>query len=136
MQVLDGKGQGRQQLGRTPPPPDYLRVVLAPGDLVWERLERPFARRLVEAAVRRELGGVVGFGHRADAPQVLANRLARRLADQMRLGRVLEANQTGSSSSGWTTTKVLSESLRSLIIMNSASSEGSSMRSPFSLSAP
>lgn len=47
-----------------------------------------------------------------------------------------EANQTGSSSSGWMTTRVLSESLRSLIIMNSASSEGSSIRSPFSLLAP
>jgi hypothetical protein len=96
VQVLDGKGQGRQQLGRTPPPPEDLRVVLAPVDLVWERLERPSARRLVEAAVRRELGGVVGFAHRADAPQVLADRLARRLADQMRLKGVAEGRDRAS----------------------------------------
>lgn len=46
-----------------------------------------------------------------------------------------EVNQTGSSSSGWMTTKVLSTALRSSISMNSASSDGSSMWSPLSLSA-
>ncbi|WP_432040945.1 hypothetical protein [Streptomyces chartreusis] len=81
-----GEGQGRQQRGRVPLPPEDLRAVLAPVDLVWARLERPAARRLVEAAARSELGRVVGFAGRADAPQVLADRLARRLADQMQLG--------------------------------------------------
>ncbi|MER6499222.1 hypothetical protein ABT218_07470 [Streptomyces sp. NPDC001455] len=68
-----------------PLPPEDLRAVLAPVDLVWARLERPAARRLVEAAARSELGRVVGFAGRTDAPQVLADRLARRLAEQMRL---------------------------------------------------
>ncbi|MER5362445.1 hypothetical protein [Streptomyces sp. NPDC002785] len=85
VRVVDGGGQGRQQRGRVPLPPEDLRAVLAPVDLVWARLERPAARRLVEAAARSELGRVVGFAGRADAPQVLADRLARRLADQMRL---------------------------------------------------
>lgn len=85
VRVMDGEGQGRQQRGRVPLPPEDLRAVLAPVDLVWARLERPAARRLVEAAARSELGRVVGFVGCADAPQVLADRLARRLADQMRL---------------------------------------------------
>ncbi|MFI1015853.1 hypothetical protein [Streptomyces sp. NPDC020965] len=62
-----------------------LRAVLAPVRLVWARLERPAARRLVEAAARSELARVVGFAGRTDAPQVLADRVARRLEDQMRL---------------------------------------------------
>ncbi|MER6560553.1 hypothetical protein ABT300_23020 [Streptomyces sp. NPDC001027] len=85
VRVVDGAGQGRQQRGRVPLPPEDLRAVLAPVDMVWARLERPAARRLVEAAARSELGRVVGFAGRADASQVLADRLARRLADQMRL---------------------------------------------------
>ncbi|RSS15389.1 hypothetical protein EF914_29600 [Streptomyces sp. WAC05458] len=85
VRVLDGEGQVGQQRGRAPLPPEDLRAVLAPDDLVWARLERPTARRLVEAAARSELGRVVGYAGRADAPQVLADRLARRLADQMRL---------------------------------------------------
>jgi hypothetical protein len=84
VRVVDGRGESRQQRGR-PLPPEDLRAVLAPVDLVWARLERPAARRLVEAAVRGELKTVEGFTGRADAPQVLADRLARRLADQMRL---------------------------------------------------
>ncbi|MFE9679441.1 hypothetical protein ACFYO5_35930 [Streptomyces sp. NPDC006259] len=83
--VVDGPGQGRQQRGRVPLPPEDLRAVLAPVDLVWARLERPAARRLVEAAVRSELARVVGFAGRTNAPQVLADRLTRRLEDQMRL---------------------------------------------------
>ncbi|MEU6444971.1 hypothetical protein [Streptomyces sp. NPDC047046] len=86
VRIVAGAGQGRQQRGRVPLPPEDLRAVLAPVDLVWARLERPAARRLVEAAARSELGRVVGFAGRADGPQVLADRLARRLADQMRLG--------------------------------------------------
>ncbi|MFC9534348.1 hypothetical protein ACFT38_27950 [Streptomyces sp. NPDC056975] len=82
---VDGAGQGRQQRGRVPLPPENLRVVLAPVDLVWARLEHPAARRLVEAATRSALAQVEGFAGRADAPQVLADRLTRRLEDQMRL---------------------------------------------------
>ncbi|WP_052744641.1 hypothetical protein [Streptomyces odonnellii] len=88
--VVDGEGQGRRQRGRVPLPPEDLRAVLAPVDLVWARLERPAARRLVEAAARSELARVVGFVGRTDAPQVLADRLARRLEDQMRLGGPIE----------------------------------------------
>ncbi|MCY0955045.1 hypothetical protein [Streptomyces sp. H27-S2] len=85
VRVVDGAGQGRQQWGRVPLPPEDLRAVLAPVDLVWARLERPAARKLVEAAARGELARVVGFAGRTDAPQVLADRVARRLEDQMRL---------------------------------------------------
>ncbi|MEU1407857.1 hypothetical protein ABZ471_36970 [Streptomyces sp. NPDC005728] len=85
VRVLDRELQGRQQRGRVPLPPEDLRAVLAPVDLVWARLVRQSARRLVEAAARSELARVVGFAGRADAPQVLADRLARRLADQMRM---------------------------------------------------
>ncbi|MFI5750906.1 hypothetical protein ACIBBE_34485 [Streptomyces sp. NPDC051644] len=81
VRALGGVGQGRQQRGRVPLPPENLRAVLAPVDLVWARLERPAPRRLVEAAAR---SGLARMG-RTDAPQVLADRLARRLADQMRL---------------------------------------------------
>ncbi|KPI00013.1 hypothetical protein OK074_5961 [Actinobacteria bacterium OK074] len=85
VRVVDGAGQGRQQRGRVPLPPEDLRAVLAPVDLVWARLERPAARRLVEAAARSELARVVGLAGRTDAPQILADRVARRLEDQMRL---------------------------------------------------
>ncbi|MFD5341525.1 hypothetical protein [Streptomyces hawaiiensis] len=86
VRVVDGAGQGRQQRGRVPLPPKDLRVVLAPVDLVWARLERPAARRLVEAAARSELTLVEGFAGRTDAPQVLADRLVRRLDEQLRTG--------------------------------------------------
>lgn len=85
VRVVDGAGRGRQQRGRVPLPPEDLRAVLAPVDLVWARLERPAARKLVEAAARGELSRVVGFAGRTDAPQVLADRLVRCLEDQMRL---------------------------------------------------
>ncbi|MEU5115103.1 hypothetical protein AB0G64_26795 [Streptomyces longwoodensis] len=87
VRVVDGGGQGRQQRGRVPLPPEDLRVVLAPVGLVWARLERRGARKLVETAVRSELARVIGLAGRADAPQVLADRLARRLETQMRLGK-------------------------------------------------
>ncbi|MFF4138099.1 hypothetical protein ACFY1B_43000 [Streptomyces mirabilis] len=86
VRVVDGAGQGRQQQGRGVLPPENLRVILEPVRLLWARLERPAARRLVEAAARAELATVSGFVGRIDAPQVLADRLARRLEDQMRLG--------------------------------------------------
>jgi hypothetical protein len=83
---VDSAGQDRQQRGRVPLPPQDLRAVLAPVDLVWARLERPAARRIVEAAARGELKAVEGFAGRTDAPHVLADRLARRLAEQLRTG--------------------------------------------------
>ncbi|MGW1596995.1 hypothetical protein [Streptomyces sp. NPDC002343] len=86
VRVVDGGGQGRQQRERVPLPPEDLQAVLAPVDLVWARLERPAARRLVEVAARSELTRVEGFAGRADAPQVLADRLARRLSEQLRAG--------------------------------------------------
>ncbi|MEV7253292.1 hypothetical protein [Streptomyces cyaneofuscatus] len=86
VRVLEGEGQGRQQQGRVALPSLDLRAVLAPVRLVWARLERPAVRRLVEAAARTELAQVVGFAGPADAPQILADRLARRLESQMRLG--------------------------------------------------
>lgn len=82
---VDGAGQGRQQRGRVPLPPEDLRVILESVRLVWARLERPAARKLVEAATRTELDLVAGFTGRADGPKVLADRLARRLEDQLRL---------------------------------------------------
>lgn len=85
VRVGDGEGQGKQQRGRVLLSPEDLRVVLAPVDLVWARLERLDARKLVEDAARSELERVVGFAGRTEAPQVLANRVARRLEDQMRL---------------------------------------------------
>ncbi|GAA2625915.1 hypothetical protein GCM10010425_23200 [Streptomyces spororaveus] len=63
-------------------PPEDLRAFLAPVDLLWARLDRPAARRLVEAAARSELARLAGFAGRADAPQVLADRIARRLEHQ------------------------------------------------------
>ncbi|MEV6383086.1 hypothetical protein AB0M31_27200 [Streptomyces sp. NPDC051773] len=84
--VIDGAGQGRQQRGKVVLPTEDLRVILEPVRLVWARLERPAARRLVESAARAELVTVSGFVGRTDAPQVLADRLVRRLADQLRLG--------------------------------------------------
>ncbi|MFI9778603.1 hypothetical protein ACIHCV_28480 [Streptomyces sp. NPDC051956] len=86
VRAADGQGQSKQQQGRGALPSQDLRAVLAPVRLVWGRLERPAARRLVEAKARTELARVVGFAGPADAPQVLADRLARRLEDQLRLG--------------------------------------------------
>lgn len=86
VRVLEGEGQGRQQQGRVALPSLDLRAVLAPVKLVWARLEGRSVRCLVEAKVRTELARVVGFAGPADAPQILADRLARRLENQMRLG--------------------------------------------------
>ncbi|XXZ47456.1 hypothetical protein AAGT00_00420 (plasmid) [Streptomyces cavourensis] len=63
-----------------------LRAVLAPVKLVWARLESRGVRCLVEAKVRAELARVTGFAGSCDAPQILADRLARRLENQKRLG--------------------------------------------------
>ncbi|RST14716.1 hypothetical protein EF908_36455, partial [Streptomyces sp. WAC04770] len=79
------EGQGRQQ-GRVVLPSLDLRAVVAPVRLVWAGLESRGARWLVEARVRTELARVVGFAGPADAPRIHADRLARRLESQMRLG--------------------------------------------------
>ncbi|MBT2406277.1 hypothetical protein J7I97_03635 [Streptomyces sp. ISL-87] len=89
VRAVEGTDQGRPQRERAPLPPFELRSILAPVDLVWARLDRPAARRLVEAATRAELERVAGFAGGTDAPQVLADRLARRLEDQMRLGTLI-----------------------------------------------
>lgn len=86
VRVLESEGQGRQQQGRAALPSLDLRAVLAPVKLVWARLERPAVRRLVEAKARTELARLVGFAGPTDAPQILADRLARRLETQMQLG--------------------------------------------------
>ncbi len=86
VRVLDGEGQDRPQQGRAALPSLDLRAVLVPVRLVWARLESRGARWVVEARVRTELARVVGFAGPVDAPQILADRLARRLESQMRLG--------------------------------------------------
>ncbi|MFJ4853675.1 hypothetical protein [Streptomyces sp. NPDC088730] len=68
-------------------PSEDLRVVLAPVDLLWARLDRSVTRKLVEAAARSELKQVVGFAGQTNGPKILADRLARRLEEQMRLGK-------------------------------------------------
>lgn len=82
----DGAGPSSQPRGRVPLPSEDLRAILAPVQLLWARLERPAARRLVEGAVRTALVTVEGHAGRTDAPKVLADRLTRRLDEQNRLG--------------------------------------------------
>ncbi|WP_229343478.1 hypothetical protein [Streptomyces flavotricini] len=78
------RGEEPQQHKRAPVPlpPTDLVAVLAPVRALWQRLGRPYARRLLQAAVRGELSAVAGFAGPADAPAVLADRLTRRLAAQ------------------------------------------------------
>lgn len=84
-----GPVKGRvQQLGapvfvRPAALPDGLESVLAPVRLVWERIVRPAARRHVAAAVRVQLGVMRGIVGPQGAEQVLAERLERRLDQQM-----------------------------------------------------
>ncbi|MFF3177958.1 hypothetical protein ACFVQ0_35665 [Streptomyces sp. NPDC057900] len=87
VRVVGGAGQGRQQRGRVALPSEDLQVVLAPVDLVWARLDRSVTRKLVETAAHSELKQVVGFAGPTDGPKILADRLARRLEEQMRLGK-------------------------------------------------
>ncbi|MET9778843.1 hypothetical protein ABZ023_32110 [Streptomyces sp. NPDC006367] len=79
---------GMRQLGapvfvRAAALPEGLESVLAPVRMVWERIVRPAARRHVAAAVRVQLGVVRGIVGPHDAEQVLAERLERRLDQQM-----------------------------------------------------
>ncbi|MFE7805887.1 hypothetical protein ACFU51_14720 [Streptomyces sp. NPDC057430] len=82
-EAVGTSGQGRRKSVSLPP--DDLLTVLAPVRLLWERLDRPYARRLVEAAARSELARVTGFVGQADAADVLADRLSHRLEEQIRL---------------------------------------------------
>ncbi|MFK0142535.1 hypothetical protein [Streptomyces murinus] len=79
---------GAQQLGapafvRPAALPQGLESVLAPVRVVWERIVRQGARRHVAAAVRVQLGVVRGIVGSQGAEQVLAERLERRLDQQM-----------------------------------------------------
>ncbi|MET9669377.1 hypothetical protein ABZY19_29025 [Streptomyces sp. NPDC006475] len=94
-------GQGRLQWGRVPEPPADLQTVLAPVRTVWERLRRPAARRLVEAAARAELVKAAGFAGRVGASEILADRLSRRLEEQLRVGAPI------ASPVGWLVSRAL-----------------------------
>ncbi|MFE2551959.1 hypothetical protein ACFXGI_25895 [Streptomyces sp. NPDC059355] len=88
---LRGEKPQQQRKGvPVPLPPTDLLAVLAPVRALWQRLGRPYARRLVQAAVRRELSAVAGFAGLADAPAVLAERLTRRLVAQGGPGAVAD----------------------------------------------
>ncbi|WP_127452954.1 hypothetical protein [Streptomyces sp. B29(2018)] len=63
--------------------PEGLEAVLAPVRGIWERIVRPAARRHVAAAVRVQLGVVRGIVGPQAAEQVLAERLERRIDQQM-----------------------------------------------------
>ncbi|MFE7485098.1 hypothetical protein [Streptomyces sp. NPDC057552] len=63
--------------------PQGLESVLAPVRVVWERIVRPAARRHVAAAVRVQLGVVRGIVGTQAAEHVLAERLERRIDQQM-----------------------------------------------------
>ncbi|MEV4333468.1 hypothetical protein AB0K02_23490 [Streptomyces sp. NPDC049597] len=64
------------------PPPEDLRIALAPVRQLWARLDRPYVRHLITGAVRGELAKVAGYAGRAAADDVLADRLSRRLLAQ------------------------------------------------------
>ncbi|WP_129260277.1 hypothetical protein [Streptomyces sp. M3] len=63
--------------------PRGLESVLAPIRPVWERIVRPAAQRHVAAAVRVQLGVLRGILGPQDAEEALAERLERRLDQQM-----------------------------------------------------
>ncbi|MEV1040480.1 hypothetical protein AB0J01_28085 [Streptomyces sp. NPDC050204] len=68
---------------RPAPLPAGLELVLAPVQPVWERIVRLSARRHVAAAVRGQLGLLGGIVGPQLAERVLAERLGRRLDQQM-----------------------------------------------------
>ncbi|MGW3271284.1 hypothetical protein ACWDFH_07390 [Streptomyces kronopolitis] len=65
--------------GRVPRPADDLEAVVAPVQLLWDRLERTGARRQVEKAIRRELTAIASVVGRDKAESILISRLTRRL---------------------------------------------------------
>ncbi|MFG2211983.1 hypothetical protein [Streptomyces sp. NPDC048638] len=68
---------------RPPSLPRGLESVLAPVRPVWERIVRPAAQRHVAVAVRVQLGVLRGVLGPNDAEEALAERLERRLDQQM-----------------------------------------------------
>jgi hypothetical protein len=68
---------------RPAPLPAGLESVLAPVRSVWERIDRSATRRHVAAAVRVQLGMLQGILGPQEAAQALAERLGRRLDQQM-----------------------------------------------------
>lgn len=73
---------GARQRGTVAPPPEDLKIALAPVRQLWARLDRPYARDLITGAVRDELAKAAGYAGRAAADDVLADRLSRRLLAQ------------------------------------------------------
>lgn len=63
--------------------PAGLELVLAPVRPVWERIVRSAARHHVQAAVRVQLGDLAGVLGHQEAAEALAERLGRRLDQQM-----------------------------------------------------
>ncbi|MEU7151238.1 hypothetical protein AB0B79_05710 [Streptomyces sp. NPDC039022] len=77
-----GLGCASGPRGKVPRPRGDLEAVLEPVRVLWNRLDRARARRLVEQAVRRELRYAAGVVGPDRAAGVLAARLTRRLAAQ------------------------------------------------------
>lgn len=81
--LADMVGRHRGGLrGRVPRPRRELQAVLAPVEVLWDRLERRGARRRVEQAARCELGRVKRWLSADRAEAYLARRLTRRLTAQ------------------------------------------------------
>ncbi|MEU6332018.1 hypothetical protein ABZ851_32900 [Streptomyces sp. NPDC047049] len=79
--VLAGVG-GRHSgglRGRVPRPARDLEAVVAPVQLLWDRLKRDSTRRLVEKAIRGELTAIASVVGRDQAESILVSRLTRRL---------------------------------------------------------
>ncbi|MEU9485896.1 hypothetical protein AB0D83_19910 [Streptomyces decoyicus] len=65
--------------GRVPRPARDLEAVVAPVQLLWDRLKWDSTRRLVEKAIRRELTAIASVVGRDQAESILVSRLTRRL---------------------------------------------------------
>ncbi|MFE4356153.1 hypothetical protein [Kitasatospora sp. NPDC056800] len=77
-QVHAGPGRHRP----VPQPPQDLAQALAPVACLWERLDRPWSRRRIVAAVRAELARIGKWTGNAGAAAELADRLQHRLRHQ------------------------------------------------------
>ncbi|MFH8371416.1 hypothetical protein [Streptomyces sp. NPDC018031] len=85
----DAAGGARQHRG-VPLLPQGLTEVLAPVRALWQRLERGGARSRVVQVVRAEVNRAAFVVGAQDAPRVVADRLARRLAAQGGPARVAD----------------------------------------------
>ncbi|MFF2751744.1 hypothetical protein ACFVVA_40180 [Kitasatospora sp. NPDC058048] len=65
-----------------PRPPQALAQALAPVACLWERLDRPWSRRRIAAAVRAELARIGNWTGNAGAAAALADRLQHRVRHQ------------------------------------------------------